>query len=164
MAEEHTHGLAHGHHEGKEEHKDRDRALYWSLGLGAAGLVVALLFFMGGGSKKSNSQPTVVNASQPFIPNPTDVSIGLDPEPLFWPGLPTSGTPSKPKTHHNHDSDHDNDAKEKKSKKKKTTSHNTSNDKKGYGKSPQGASHGHKVSPHNVHNPKTVETKGHSNG
>lgn len=151
------HGFAHGHHPGKTgEHKDKDRALYWSLGLGAAGLVVAVLLFMNSGSSKK-PQPgtnTVVQPSQDFIPNPTDVSIGSNAAPLFWPALPTSGTPSHPKTHHSGDSDDDD-----KKKKKKTDQHsNKSNDHKGYGTSPKGNTHsghssGHKVSEHNTTHP-----------
>jgi ABC-type nickel/cobalt efflux system permease component RcnA len=162
MAEEHehTHGLSHGSHANHEKSSDKDKALYWGLGLSAVGVLIAVLLFMGGGKKKS-SQPTTVNASQPFIPNPTDVSIGTMNAPMFWPGLPTSGTPTKPKTHH-HGEKEDHDKDDKKVSKHGHTNH--SNDKKGYGKSPTGASHGHAVSAHNVHNPKTVAEKGKANG
>lgn len=158
MAEEHEHhhGLAHGHHgEGhhEERHTDKDRALYWGLGLGAAGLVVALMLFMGGGQKKPGTN-TVVQPSTPFIPNPTDVSIGSIAAPLFWPALPTSGTPHHPKTHHHGGEDE--------TKKVHKTHTNKPNDHKGYGKSPTGASHGHTVT-HHTHNP-VVTPKGHQNG
>ncbi len=158
MAEEHKeHGLERGQHADHAKSTDKDKALYWGLGLSAVGVVIALLLFSGGGSKKkSSSTPTVVNASQPFIPNPTDVSIGSMANIMYWPGLATSGTATHPKTHHHGD---------KKEDEKKSTGHHTtttkSNDKKGYGKSPTGATHGHHVSTHNVHNPKTVATKGH---
>lgn len=169
--EQHTHQhMARGEHGHHDEHKDKDQknATFWGLGIAAAGLVLAAIyFFSNGGSKGSsggNSNPTVVNGSADFIPNPTDVSIGTNASPLYWPALPTSGTPSHPKTHHKGDDDKD---------KKKTEKHetNASNDKKNYGKSPQGASHGHGVSTHNTHNPKTTtvhagaqHTKGKANG
>lgn len=162
MAEEETH---HPHMTRGEstEHKESKSAMYWQLGIAAAGLVVAALFLFSGGSSKKQQQPgqpTTVNASQPFIPNPTDISIGTQEAPIFWPGLPTSGTPSKPKTHHTGDKKD----KDKDTDKDKHGHTNKSNDKKGFGKSPTGASHGHAVSAHNTHNPKTVETKGHANG
>lgn len=161
--EEHTHGLAHGHH--KEGGKDKDRALYWGLGLSAVGVLIAVLLFMGGGNKTQQAgQGTLVHQSEDYIPNPTDISIGSNAAPLFWPALPTSGTPTKPKTHHHGDSDHDNDAAEKK--KKASHGHtNKSNDKKGYGTSPTGASHGHTVTTH-THNPVVLaqHTKGNANG
>lgn len=159
MAEEHSehhHGHSHGH---VEEHKDKDKALYWSLGLGAAGLVVALLLFMGGGNKKQGTN-TVVQPSTPFMPNGTDVSIGTVAAHLYWPGLPTSGTPHHPKTHKRGDTDKDG---------KHPAKHHTNkpNDHKGYGTSPNGASHGHTVT-HHGHNPQVVSnhtgTKGHGNG
>lgn len=153
--EEHHHGLGHGHEAHKEEHKDKDKAIYWGLGLGAAGLVMAVLIFANGGSKKQGTN-TVVQPSEPFIPNPTDVSIGSNAAPLFWPALPTSGTPSKPKTHHHGDKDDSN------KKKKDDHDHTTPNDHKKYGKSPTGASHGHTVTSHG-HNP-VVTTKGKQNG
>jgi len=142
---EHHHGLAHGQHE-RADKKEQQTAMYWGLGIAAAGLVLGALYFFGGGSKKSSSQPTVVNASQPFIPNPQDVSIGTNAAPLYWPALPTSGTPTQPKHHDSGDS----------SKKKKTETHhsNKSNDHKGYGKSPTGSSHGHHVSGHSTTHPK----------
>lgn len=154
MAEvEHHHAF--GHHEGhKEEHKDKDRALYWGVGLGAAGLVVALLLFMGGGNKKQGTN-TVVQPSTPFMPNGTDVSIGTIAAPLYWPALPTSGTPHHPKTHKKHGGEDET---------KKVHKHHTNkpNDHKGYGTSPNGASHGHTVT-HHTHNP-IVSEKGHLHG
>lgn len=170
MAEhEHTHQHMargeHGHHE-SADHREQKNATFWGLGIAAAGLVLAAIYFFSNsgskGSSSGNSKPTVVNGSTDFIPNPTDISIGTNAAPLFWPALPTSGTPSHPKTHHKGDDD-DKD-------KKKTTKHETnkSNDKKGYGRSPRGASHGHAVSTHNTHNPKTTagaqHTKGKANG
>lgn len=164
MAEEHEHkhGLAHGHH-GEGDHKDKDRATYWALGLSAVGVLLAVLVLSGGKKSKPGTN-TVVQESRPFIPNPSDVSIGSMAAPLYWPALPTSGTPHHPKVHHTGDSDHDNDAAEK-SKKKHGHSHTKPNDHKGYGTSPTGASHGHTVTVHS-HNPVTVKqhTKGHSNG
>lgn len=163
MAEEehHAHGLAHGHH-AEEGHKDKDRATYWALGLSAVGVLLAVLVLSGGGSKKSKpGTNTVVQESRPFIPNPTDVSIGSMAAPLYWPALPTSGTPNHPKTHHSGDKDHDNDKLE------KHHSHTKPNDHKGYGKSPTGASHGHTVT-HHTHNPVVTHgsqhTKGKQNG
>lgn len=167
MADEHEqhagHHMARGEHGHHEEHKDQKNATYWGLGIAAAGLVLAALYFFSGSRSKSssgnNAKPTVVNGSTDFIPNPTDISIGNNAAPLYWPALPTSGTPTHPKTHHKGD---DKDKDKKTAAGKHET--NTSNDKKGYGRSPRGASHGHAVSAHNVHNPKTVATKGHSNG
>ena len=160
MAEEYHHGLAHGHHgEGhKEEHKDKDRALYWGLGLGAAGLVVAVLLFMGGGNKSKQGTNTVVQPSVPFMPNGTDVSIGTMAAPLYWPALPTSGTPHHPKTHKKHGEDET----KKPKKSGHEHDHTTPNDHKGYGKSPTGATHGHTIT-HHGHNP-VVSPKGQQNG
>ena len=160
--EEHRHGLAHGHHSESDEHKDTKHATYWALGLSAVGVLLAVLVLSGGSQKKQGTN-TVVQPSTPFIPNPTDVSIGSNAAPLFWPALPTSGTPSKPKTHHSGDHDDEKD------KKKKTTDHDhtTPNDHKKYGKSPTGASHGHTVTTH-THNPVVAHgsqhTKGKQNG
>lgn len=155
--EEHKHGLAHGHH--SEEHKEQSRATYWSLGLAAVGVVLAVIIFMSGGSQKSKpGTNTVVQESRPFIPNPSDVSIGSMAAPLYWPALPTSGTPHHPKTHHTGDSTG-------KKKKESGHSHTKSNDKKGYGTSPTGKSHGHTVTTH-AHNPVVLKqhTKGVQNG
>lgn len=170
---EHTHQhMARGEHGDHEEHKDKDQknATFWGLGIAAAGLVLAAIYFFSNGGSKgdpgSSSKPTVVNGSTDFIPNPTDISIGTNAAPLYWPSLPTSGTPTKPKTHH-HGEHEDKDEKKKKTEKHHT---NKSNDNKGYGRSPHGASHGHAVSGHNVHNPKTTvhagaqHTKGKANG
>lgn len=158
MAEEHHHAF--GHHGETGDKKESKTAMYWQLGIAAAGLVVAVLFLAGGNNKKqSSSNGQLVHQSMDYIPNPTDISIGSNAAPLYWPALPTSGTPHHPKTHHTGDKDHDNDKKE------KHTGHtNKSNDKKGYGKSPTGATHGHHISAHNIHNPKTVASKGHANG
>jgi hypothetical protein len=168
MAEEHNHevhmhrGGTPGHHE-STEHKEKANAMYWSLGIAAAGLVVAVVF-LSGNKKSSSNQPQyeLVHGSTDFIPNPTDVSIGSNASPLFWPGLPTSGTPHKPKTHPRKKGHNEGKHKDDSHKKKK------------YGKSPRGASHGHQVSTHNHHNPKTTEkvtvhhgsqhTKGKANG
>lgn len=151
MAEEHNHhahGLAHGHHSGHEGGgKDNNAALYWSLGIGAAGLMISLILLSGGSKKQpsgAQSPGQLVHESRDFIPNPTDISIGTNAAPLYWPALPTSGTPSKPKTHHHGDSK-DKDEHNKKHKKKEHGHSNKSNDKKGYGKSPAGHS-GHHVS------------------
>lgn len=158
--EEHKHGLAHGHH-GEEGHKDKDRATYWALGLSAVGVLLAVLVLSGGNKKQQKGTNTVVQQSRPFIPNPTDVSIGSMAAPLYWPALPTSGTPHHPKTHHTGDSDHDNDKKE-----SHGHSHTKPNDHKGYGTSPKG-SHGHTVTVH-THNPVVTHgsqhTKGKQNG
>lgn len=161
---EHTeqHGLAHGHHESGADHKDKDRATYWALGLSAVGVLLAVLVLSGGGKKSKPGTNTVVQESRPFIPNPSDVSIGSMAAPLYWPALPTSGTPHHPKVHHTGDKDHDNDKLE-----KHGHSHTKPNDHKGYGKSPTGGSHGHTVTVHG-HNPHVTSThtsvKGHSNG
>lgn len=156
MAEEH-HGLSHGHHTSEHKDKDTKHATYWALGLSAVGVLLALLMLSGGGKKKQPGTNTVVQESRPFIPNPSDVSIGSMAAPLYWPALPTSGTPHHPKTHHKGDTDD--------KKPSKGHSHTKPNDHKGYGKSPNGASHGHTVTVH-THNPKTVpqHTKGSSNG
>jgi hypothetical protein len=157
-----SHGLAHGHHEhkpGHEEHKDKDQALYWGLGLGAAGLVVTLILLSGNGSK-SQSKPTVVNGSQPFYPNGTDVSTGQEEFigiPEYWPGM-KSGTAHHPK-HYKKPKDKD----DKKPKAGKYTS--GKKEHKTWGKSPTGASHGHRISPHNTHNPTAHNApKGKANG
>ncbi len=163
--QEHAHHPSHhafGHH-GGEDKKEQKSAMYWGLGIAAAGLVVTVLFLGSGNQKKQQGTNTVVQPSEPFIPNPTDVSTGT--EPLFWPGLPTSGTPSKPKTHHQGDKDKSKD----KNKKKKEHDHTTPNDHKGYGGSPRGSTHGHTVSGHHtnhptVHSGSSGHTKGKANG
>lgn len=167
MAEEEHRHHSFGHHETADK-KEQKNAMYWSLGIGAAGLVVAVLFFFSGsgGKKQQSSTPTVVQPSTPFIPNPTDVSIGSNAAPLFWPGLHTSGTPSQPKKHHHEEKDTD-DSKSgstnhhgsSSSKKKKSShSHMSSNDHKGYGRSPTPHTHPTTVT-HHTHNP-VVEQKG----
>ena len=139
--EEHRHH-AFGHHETGDK-REQKNVMYWGLGIAAAGLVLTVLFFSSGNKNKSSTN-TVVQPSTPFIPNPTDVSIGSHAAPLFWPGLPTSGTPTLPKTHHHGDTDD--------KKKEKYHSHTTPNDHKNYGQSPTGDKHGHTVTTHS-HNP-----------
>ena len=155
--EEHHHGLAHGHHESGDK-KESKTAMYWQLGIAAAGLVLAVLFFASSNKQQKPGTNTVVQESRPFIPNPSDVSIGSMAAPLYWPALPTSGTPHHPKTHHHGDKDDD-----KKKKKKTEHSHTVPNDHKGYGKSPTGSSHGHAVTSHN-HNPKVHAGSQHTKG
>lgn len=163
MAEEKQHlHMQRGHHE-TEEHKEHTRAMYWGLGLTAAGVVIAAVLLFQPKKSSSSQAPTVVNPSQPFIPNPTDVSIGSQAAPLFWPGLPTSGTPSEPRVHH-HSHKSSNSSSGSSNKKTETSKKKSSSSKqKKIGTSPTGASHGHVVT-HHTHNPVTHGGKGLANG
>jgi hypothetical protein len=58
----------------KEPHgKKSNHLLWWGLGIGAAGLLITLYL----ATRNSGGGGTTVQASQPFTPNPTDVSQGL---------------------------------------------------------------------------------------
>lgn len=65
---------AHSEHESHKEPsgKKSNHLLWWGLGIGALGLLVTLYL-----ASRNSSGGTTVQGSQPFIPNPTDVSQGL---------------------------------------------------------------------------------------
>lgn len=91
-----------GHESSKEPHKEKsNHLLWWGLGIGAVGLLVTLYL-----ASRNSGGGTTVQASQPFTPNPTDVSQGLTstntpipsqyqtpnnaPSEDYWPSVPTN--------------------------------------------------------------------------